>query len=163
MFQNPRRGRQAKNFYKKCSDNSRSQTVFRTDIFRKLTLGALISRRHHWFTQEMTFGGESPYWWRVTTQIWEVLLIRWSRFSPIRRTTQIWVVTRNQCGIAPIVSPTLLRGETSPDHTKRFVAAMVASHNASCFFRLTDSEQAQFSDALIMQLMFFYQSTKLGD
>jgi len=26
-------------FYNKCSENSRSQIVFRTDIFRKLTLG----------------------------------------------------------------------------------------------------------------------------
>ena len=40
MFENPRRGRQARNFTKKCSENSRSQIVFRTDIFRKLTLGA---------------------------------------------------------------------------------------------------------------------------
>ena len=39
MFQNPRRGRQARNF-NKCSENSRSQIVFRTDIFRKLSLGA---------------------------------------------------------------------------------------------------------------------------
>ena len=30
----------SKKFYKKCSENSRSQIVFRTDIFRKLTLGA---------------------------------------------------------------------------------------------------------------------------
>ena len=36
MFENPRRGRQARNF----TTNSRSQIVFRTDIFRKLTLGA---------------------------------------------------------------------------------------------------------------------------
>ena len=27
-------------FYNKCSENSRAQIVFRTDIFRKLTLGA---------------------------------------------------------------------------------------------------------------------------
>ena len=27
-------------FYNKCSENSRSQIVFRTNIFRKLTLGA---------------------------------------------------------------------------------------------------------------------------
>ena len=27
-------------FYNKCSENSRSQIVFLTDIFRKLTLGA---------------------------------------------------------------------------------------------------------------------------
>ena len=39
MFQNPRTGRQARNF-NKCSENSRSQIVFRTDIFRKLSLGA---------------------------------------------------------------------------------------------------------------------------
>ena len=40
MFENPRRGRQARNFYNKYYENSRSQIVFRTDIFRKLTLGA---------------------------------------------------------------------------------------------------------------------------
>ena len=28
--------------YNKCSENSRSQIVFRTDIFRKLTLGAPV-------------------------------------------------------------------------------------------------------------------------
>ena len=30
----------SKKFYNKCSENSRSQIVFRTDIFRKLSLGA---------------------------------------------------------------------------------------------------------------------------
>ena len=41
MLENPRRGRQARNiYYNKCSENSRSQIVFRTDIFRKLTLDA---------------------------------------------------------------------------------------------------------------------------
>ena len=41
MFENPRRGRQAgKKVYDKCSENSRSQIVSRTDIFRKLPLGA---------------------------------------------------------------------------------------------------------------------------
>ena len=40
MFENPRRGRQARNFYNKCSENSKTQIVFPTDIFRKLTLGA---------------------------------------------------------------------------------------------------------------------------
>ena len=33
-------GQTNKKFYSKCSQNSRSQIVFRTDIFRKLTLGA---------------------------------------------------------------------------------------------------------------------------
>ena len=40
MLENPRRGRQARNFTMKCSENSRSQIVFRTDIFRKLSLVA---------------------------------------------------------------------------------------------------------------------------
>ena len=40
MFENPRRVRQARTeFYNKCSENSRSQIVVRTDIFRKLSLG----------------------------------------------------------------------------------------------------------------------------
>ena len=44
MFESPRRGRQAsKKFYNKCSENSRSQIVFRTDIFRKLSLGAPVT------------------------------------------------------------------------------------------------------------------------
>ena len=30
----------SKKFYEKCSENSRYQIVFRTDIFRKLSLGA---------------------------------------------------------------------------------------------------------------------------
>ena len=44
MFENPRRGRQARNFLNKCSENSRSQIIFRTDIFRKLSLGAPDNR-----------------------------------------------------------------------------------------------------------------------
>ena len=40
MFENPRRGREAINFTIIVPKNSRSQIVFRTDIFQKLTLGA---------------------------------------------------------------------------------------------------------------------------
>ena len=40
MFDNPRRDQASNKFYNKCSENSRSQIVVRTDIFRKLTLGA---------------------------------------------------------------------------------------------------------------------------
>ena len=41
MFENPRIGRQAtEKFYNKCSKDRRSQIAFRTDIFRKFTLGA---------------------------------------------------------------------------------------------------------------------------
>ena len=44
MFENPRRGRQARNFLNKCSENSRSQIILRTDIFRKLSLGTPDNR-----------------------------------------------------------------------------------------------------------------------
>ena len=41
MFENPRRGRQAsKKSDNKCSKNSRSQIVFRTAFFEKLSLSA---------------------------------------------------------------------------------------------------------------------------
>ena len=40
MFENPKERQAGKKFYKKYSENSRSQIVFRTDIFRKLTLSA---------------------------------------------------------------------------------------------------------------------------
>ena len=33
-------GKESKKFYNKCSENSRSQIVFQTDIFQKLSLGA---------------------------------------------------------------------------------------------------------------------------
>ena len=40
MFENPRKGRQAKKFHNKYSENSICQIFFRTDIFQKLRLGA---------------------------------------------------------------------------------------------------------------------------
>ena len=33
-------------------------------------------------------------------------------FKPIRSTTQIWVVTRHQCGLSAVVPQTSFRGET---------------------------------------------------
>ena len=38
MFENPRTRQASKKFYNKCSENSGSEIVFRTDILRKLTL-----------------------------------------------------------------------------------------------------------------------------
>ena len=40
MFENPGERQASKKFYNKFSENSRSQIVFRTDVFRKLALGA---------------------------------------------------------------------------------------------------------------------------
>ena len=39
-FENPRRDQASNKFYNKFSENARSEIVFRTEIFRKLTLGA---------------------------------------------------------------------------------------------------------------------------
>ena len=42
LFENPRRGRLARNFTMKCSENSRSRIVFRTDISENCRWGLLI-------------------------------------------------------------------------------------------------------------------------
>ena len=49
---------------------------------------------------------EIPYWWRITTQIWVVLLTGWINHvaRPIRSTTQIWVVMCHLYGISVLVS-----------------------------------------------------------
>ena len=39
----------------------------------------MISPRHRWFLREMT--SEIPFWWRVSIQIWVVLLIGWKLAS----------------------------------------------------------------------------------
>ena len=59
------RGRQARNIYNKCSENSRPEIVFRTDVFRKLTLGApeccsfyplsLLLSKHNKYHVHITF------------------------------------------------------------------------------------------------------------
>ena len=43
MFENPRGDRQARNVTTNVPGNSRSQIVFRRDIFRKLTLGVPVT------------------------------------------------------------------------------------------------------------------------
>ena len=60
---------------------------------------------------------EIPYWQHVTTQIWILLPIGWSKFllaaQPVRSTTQIWVVPSHQHRISVVVSQTLFSSETS--------------------------------------------------
>ena len=63
---------------------------------------------------------EISYWWRITTQIWVVLLIGWINHVawPIRSTTQIWVVMCHLYGISVLISQTSFGGETSGSVTK---------------------------------------------
>ena len=61
MFENPRRGRQARNFTTNAgSENSRSQIVFRTDIFRTLTLGAPDRQASTALSQLISIASQSP-------------------------------------------------------------------------------------------------------
>ena len=57
---------------------------------------------------------EIPYGWRVTTQIWVMLLIGQTSHAsrPIRSTTQIWEVMHHQYGISVLVSQASFSGET---------------------------------------------------
>ena len=52
---------------------------------------------------------EIPYWWRVTTQIWVVLLIGWRNFDPVRSTAHFWVMTRRQWGVSTRSSDVISR------------------------------------------------------
>ena len=94
-----------------------------------------ISRRHPplvsprndvWGTS-----AEIPYWWRVTAQIWVVLLIGGSSFSTNHSTNQIWIVTRHLYGISELVSQTSFRGETSGDCEISAVCSSLNSYGAN--------------------------------
>ena len=98
-----------------------SNTVFRN---RKLSGQASLRKKP-------TFGGATtdfPTKWRLRNEHRNSILITrhypdlgsasdWSccvgnLIQPIRSTTQIWVVTRHQCGISALVSQTSFGGET---------------------------------------------------
>ena len=64
------------------------------------TTPSLVSPRNNvWETN-----AEIPYRWCVTTQIWVVLLIGWSKFSANQTHYQIWAVIRHQYGIFALIS-----------------------------------------------------------
>ena len=67
---------------------------------------------------------EIPYWWCVTTQIWEVLLIGWIKFPTWHNQNQKHY---------PIISMEFLHSFLR----HRFMGKpMVALHNVGCFLRL---------------------------
>ena len=87
----------------------------------------LYSRNHDFrnltsLRKQPTFGDATtgfPAKWRLFSVRNErrnsiLLLICWIKSArPIRSTTQIWVMTRHQCGISALVSHTSFGGETS--------------------------------------------------
>ena len=98
----------------KLSTNSRNLCLlYKLKVHRNQRLRQLISLRKQTFAPPPPVcpritSVEIPCWWRITTQIWIVLLTGWSKISPSRSATQIWVVTRPQYGIAAAVPQTSL-------------------------------------------------------
>ena len=56
---------------------------------------------------------EIPYWWRVTTQIWVVLLIGWSKFQTNQKHSSDLSSERHQHGISTVDLRTSFSEETS--------------------------------------------------
>ena len=47
-----------------------------------LPCSSSLRKHHHWFPNDVwKTSAKLPFWWRVTTQIWKMLLIGWSKFS----------------------------------------------------------------------------------
>ena len=87
---------------------------------------------------------EIPYWWRVTTHIWVVLLIgraAWEICFNQPEAYQISLVTRHQYGISALVSQTSFRQETSGD---------VAKSRLFQFLRLT-----KYAHPFLIIMLFF--------
>ena len=83
---------------------------------------------------------EIPYWWRVTTQIWVVLLIGWIKFPmarSIRSTTQIpssvWNFCTSFSDVKPVVVSPLKCQPFSPAIQEVFVKVNLAQFNPSGF------------------------------
>ena len=78
---------------------------------------------------------EIPHWWRVTTQIWVMLLTRVVNLpQPIRSNTEIWVVTCHQYGISVLVFRCQFVGKS-----------VVALQNFGCFPGLSEPTFATYS------------------
>ena len=110
MFENPRRGRQARNFTTKCCENSRSQIVFRTDIFRKLPLGAPIygkcsSRLTVYKNCDRVFLAYDFSGVICMLHISNRLLLRWQ--TP-RRIPQLLSIASQVSGVGYVMRPILL-------------------------------------------------------
>ena len=56
----------------------------------------------------------------------------WNMIQPIRSTTQIWVVTRHQCGISALVSKTSFGGETTGSVAKCGLFSQAISYSPFC-------------------------------
>ena len=98
---------------------------------RHFTTPTLVSPRNDaWWTSK-----EIPYWWRVTTQIWVMLLIGWSKFPT--RLNQSEALPRS--GKWHLISIKLLRS-----FLRRHFAGkpVTAPRNVVCFVRLLNLQRS---------------------
>ena len=102
------------------------------DVFAVTTIA------YHHFPRNDVWG-EIYYWWRVTTQIWEVLL-----------NNKLWVVTRHQYGIFAAVPQTSFPGDWP----------VVTLRNVRCFLRLLSS--AMKWNSLKRQVFIFLSVAQRG-
>ena len=77
---------------------------------------------------------EIPYWWQVTTQIWVVLLVGWSKFSANQNTTQISVVRCHQYGISALVSQTSFNSRRNQGW-RRIMSTVLSGYAVECLLK----------------------------
>ena len=70
-----------------------------------------------------------PYWWRVTTQIWVLLLIGWSKFLPRHNQSEALLWPRQWHVISMKFVPSFLRRHFA-------IKPVVGSRDVGCFIRL---------------------------
>ena len=100
--------------YFTCDGGSWARSLKKQRTFRDTTSGFLRK-----ITSKDWMRAEIPYCWCVTSPIWDLgntcdwPCRMWKLLQPNRNTSQIWVVTRQRCGISAHVPQTSFRGETS--------------------------------------------------
>ena len=116
--------------------NVKGKRVTRQNSRHFVTPPVVSGRNDVWETS-----AEILHWWRVTypdvgSPFDRPCVCRVGNLlQPIKSTTQIWVVTRPQCGISALVCQTSFRGETG---------ALLASQNVGCFLRLGKGKGVYF-------------------
>ena len=77
---------------------------------------------------------EIPYWWRVTTQIWAVLLIGWKSIQSELQPGSGWWRVISMGGISALVSLTSFSGETSGGVAKCQLFSQANPYNVFLLF-----------------------------
>ena len=104
-------------------------------ISQMITYGLTWEKRRHFVTPPVVFPRNNVCGMSAEFHTDEASLPISLAARPIRSTTQIWIVTRHQYGISPLVSQTLFHGETTSGVAKcrLFSQATYGQDNALIF------------------------------